>query len=152
MEKNNIVFDETINGFRYIIRKYNLGNTQQYMKLESAIPNDTPLVYLIEYSEETNTFQMTDYIEIQGRRIKVMFNLDLDLRIVGFVYNDLDGAYDMVNPTEYFREDVVFDTEEVYEEYKKRLIARLTELLTKQEIKYHEDNNKMLSLKTKNND
>ena len=148
MGQLNISFDRTINGMRYIIKEYSKGVMEQCSKIESSIPNDTPMVYSIEYSEETGTFQMTDYIEVRERRIKVMFNLDLNLNIVGFIYNDLDGSYDMINPIEYFREDNNLDTETVYLEYIKRLIERLSEELEKRENNYNENNMKMLGLHT----
>ena len=141
--------DQTINGMRYIIKKYRSGEEGQCSQIESSIPNDTPMVYSIEYSEETETFQMTDYVNVRGRRIKVMFNLDLNLNFVGFIYNDLDGSYDTIHQSDYFVEDIVMDTEFVYHEYLKELIARLSEYLDNQEKKYNENNNKLLSLQTK---
>lgn len=148
MGQLNINFDRTINGMRYIIKEYSKGVEEKCSKIESSIPNNTPMVYSIEYSEETRTFQMTDYIEVRERRIKVMFNLDLNLNIVGFIYNDLDGSYDMINPIEYFREDNNLDTETVYLEYIKRLIERLSKVLEKRENTYNENNIKMLGLHT----
>lgn len=149
MAYNNVKFDKTIDGMRYIIKEYHSEEDGQHSKIESSIPNDTPIVYSIDYSEETNTFQMIDYIEIQGRRIKVMFNLDLSLRFVGYIYNDLDGGYDVINPLDYFREDKLCDTVTAYEAYRVRLSARLAEVLFSQEAKFSEENNKMLALNTK---
>ena len=146
----SVCFDERIYGIRYIIKKYISLEKGQRSQIESSIPKDAPMVYSIEYSEETKTFQMTDFIEVCGRKVKVMFNLDLNLNIVGYIYNDLDDSYDTINPADYFTEDVVIDADYIYEEYKKRLKARLSEVLENQERKYKEDNYKMLMLKNNN--
>lgn len=152
MTNRNVKFDKRINDNRYIIKEYLSGEEDQHATIESTIPNDTPMVYSIDYSEETNTFQMTDYIIVSGRRIKVMFNLSLDLKIVGFIYNDLDGGYDSIQPLDYFREDQICNTENVYEAYKERLTRRLCEVLDRQEAKFSENNSKMLGLYTRKKD
>lgn len=148
----NIIFDKKINGVRYIAYKIKLENDER-VAIGSAIPVQAPIVNSIEYSEETQTFQMTDFINVGERKVKIMFNLDLNMKIVGFIYNDLDGTYDMIDYSEFFSEEVSpqYSTVEVYNNYCSCLQARLNEYLIKQEHKYFEDNQKMLGLRNKNN-
>lgn len=150
MDKRNIVFDRKINKLRYIIYKFELGNGESYATIKSAIPNEAPVVEQIEYSEETQTFQMTDYVKVGDRKVKVIFNLNLNLRIVGFIYNDLDGSYDTIESSDYFStKEGTLDTATVYANYRIKLCEKLAKKLEEQEKQYNENNQKMLNLANK---
>lgn len=149
MAIKGVSFDKIINGFRYMVVMYEAEDVKRWTTVNADILNRAPSVYSVRFNEETQTFEMTDFLDIFGRRVKIMFNLDLKLNIVGFVYNDLSEGYDMINPLDYFREDCICDTAYVYKCYKDGLKNRLAEILLKQESKYSEENSKMLALNTK---
>lgn len=96
MAIKGVSFDKIINGFRYMVVMYEAEDGKRWTTVNADVLNRAPSVYSVRFNEETQTFEMTDFLDIFGRRVKIMFNLDLKLNIVGFVYNDLSEGYDMI--------------------------------------------------------
>ena len=152
MAKSNSIHEIKIEGIKYTIKNFNFGPGKNYSEISSSISKKNLIFYSIEYSEETKTFQVTDYIKVRQRRVKIMLNLNLYLNFVGLVYNDLDGFYDTIVYEENCIEDPDCDTETIYEEYIKRLKKRLSQNIDNRETKFREDNRKVLTYRIKNND
>ncbi len=151
MAKSNSIQEIEIEGVTYTIKNFYFGPSVKYSKISSSISKKSLVFNSIEYSEETKTFQVTDYIEVRHRRVKIMVNLNLYLNLVGLAYNDFDGVYDTINNEENCIEDPDSDTETIYEEFIKKLKKRLSKKVGK-ESKFGEDNSKILSYINKNND
>lgn len=151
MKSEDVLFDKKIDGIRYIIYKFKIAS-EEFTTIKSSIPIQAPVVDKIKYSEKTKTFQMTDYMNVGRRKVKIMFYLDLNMRIVGSIYNDLDGSYDTIDPIEYMNTNITegesYGIVSAYNQYRTKLQERLTRLL---EGKNSPGNKKILDLTNNKN-
>lgn len=148
MNSTETKFDKKINGIRYIVYSFKVGN-ETFTTMRSSIPINGLTVDSIEYSETTQTFQMVDFVNIWGRTIKIMFSVGLNMKIKGIIYNDFEDTYEAIT----YEPDpdlAISDiTEKAYQQYLKRLQDRLTKKFASKEAEFHELNNEIIELSNK---